>query len=86
MTDEKQEEKPESSEVNEGRPWIGIFMNNDGTLKITGHINNKIVAYGLLGAAKDSISNHIEKQVRIERVNNGSIIQNLRNGFNGFKK
>lgn len=76
------EDKPETNEVNDGRPWLAIFVQEDGSLKVTGHVNNKVMSYGLLESAKDSIRQHIDKQSKIERVNgSGGLIQHLRNGF-----
>lgn len=73
----KEEEKP----VNDGRPWLAIFINEDSTIKVSGHVQDKILAYGLLESAKDAIRKSIEKKSQIERVNgSGGLISMLRGG------
>lgn len=72
----------EQNQPNEGRPWIMIAINSDGSMKVSGFTNDKIIAYGLLASAKDLIKDHTDKLSKIERVNNsGGLIHSLRNGF-----
>lgn len=80
---EPEQPEPEKAkkEVNDGRPWLAIFLNEDESMKVTGHIQDKLLAYGLLESAKDAIRRSIDKKSQIERVNNsGGLIQFLRNG------
>ncbi len=77
--EEQEEKKPELP--NEGRPWLQIMVQADGTIRVHGHIKDKIVAYGLLGSANDAIREFHAKEAKIERVNAaGGLIHNLRNG------
>ena len=81
---ENQENKqPEDKKLpNDGRPYIVAAVNEDGSLKVTGTIDNKVLAYGILETAKDAIHDHISKQVKIEHVNmSGGLINRIRNGF-----
>lgn len=85
MSDTPKEPEPEpetEGKVNDGRPWLAIFLNDDNSIKVTGHVNNKLLAYSLLECAKDSVREHINKQAKIERVNgSGGLINMIRRGF-----
>jgi len=55
-------------------PSITIQVNENGSLTVSGTINDKILAYGLLESAKDIIREHVATQA----VN--SMIQAKKNG------
>lgn len=75
------EPKP-SDQPNDGRPWLAIALLEDGSLRVTGWTQDKMVAYGLLESARDAVKNDIETKAKIQRVNgSGGLIQNIRNGF-----
>ena len=77
---EMKDEKP--TLPNEGRPWLQLMIQEDGSIKVTGFVNDKILAYGLLGAARDAIKDSHDKEAKIERVNNsGGLVDVLRRRF-----
>lgn len=75
--------QPEVNEQpNDGRPWLALALLEDGSLKVTGWTQDKMVAYGLLESARDAIKNDIETKAKIHRVNGaGGLLTNIRNGF-----
>lgn len=80
LEDGKIEDKPVLP--NEGRPWLQLMLTSEGALKVTGHINDKILAYGLLGMARDVIKDFHDKEAKIQRVNNsGGLMETLRRRF-----
>lgn len=80
LEDEAKEQVPETP-VNDGRPWLAMFIEPDGSIKVTGFVHDKMLAYGLLEAAKDAIRKSVDKKAQIERVNgSGGLIHFLRNG------
>ena len=71
-----------NDQPNEGRPWLALALLEDGSLRVTGWTQEKMVAYGLLESARDAIKNDIETKAKIERVNGaGGLLHNIRNGF-----
>ena len=80
--DKRTEDNQEPNKPNEGRPFLMILMQADGSIMVKGHIEDKILAYGLLESARDAIKANMEKQIKIQNVNaSGGLIQHLRNGF-----
>lgn len=69
----------DASIPNDGRPWIGIFLNADGSVKVNGNIQDSIMAYGLLGVAGTLIEKHLEKNSKVENTR-GGILSFMRNG------
>lgn len=59
-------EQPEQQLPNGGRPHLVIAIKEDGSMVVTGSINEKILAYGLLDAARDAIQDHI---ARMQKAN-----------------
>lgn len=46
---------------------LTIILNPNGTVSVSGPINNLILCYGLLESAKDALKNHIQNsQSKIE--------------------
>ena len=84
MTDNQEglQSEPESPKVpNDGRPWLQLLLTEDGHMKVTGWHNDKIVAYGLLGMARDAIAENHLKGAKIERVNRGNLIDVVRRNW-----
>ena len=80
MTDNQEslQSEPEvPKEPNDGRPWMQIFLQADGSIKVTGWVQDKLLAYGLLGSAKDAIQEVQAKEVKIHRVNNSGGLLNM---------
>ena len=78
--DESNGDKP--AVPNEGRPWLQLFIQKDGSMSVHGSIQNKVMAYGLLDVARDAIKDFHDKQAKIERVNHsGGLINTIRGGF-----
>lgn len=69
---------------NDGRPYILIQIQQNGSMSVSGAINELVTALGLLETAKISIVKHIEniQKNRIQPVK-GGIINFLRNGKRG---
>lgn len=66
---------------NDGRPYIIVTIQEDGSMKVSGSIEDKILAYGLLASAKDEIRKFHDKREKEGRVrNSGGLIQMLRRG------
>lgn len=40
-----------------------IIMHDDGSVAVNGPIENKLLAYGLLEIAKDTVTKHVDKLV-----------------------
>ena len=75
-------EPSKSTLPNDGRPWLMILVNQDGSIKVSGTVDDKILAYGLLSVARDAIKDSHDKTAKIERVNgSGGLIANLRRGL-----
>ena len=56
-------DKPDMPKLpNDGRPYLTIAVTADNNLSINGSIQDKVLAYGLLEAARDAIKSHIETQ------------------------
>lgn len=75
MTDEL---KPEGEQKEVVYPHILIQVMPDGGITVSGSINDKVLAYGLLVYAKDEITKHIDKQLEKQAVE--SIIRLKKNG------
>lgn len=77
------EDRTESNNLpNEGRPFIMIRVMEDGTVDVQGFVPNNVVAYGMLGVARDQFHAAAEKKSKIERVNgSGGLLRHIRNGF-----
>ena len=76
-----EDEKKEAPELpNGGRPYLQIMIQEDGSLRVAGSTQERMLAYGLLEIARDMIKDNSDKQAKIERVNGGSIINRLRQG------
>jgi len=71
----QEEQKPEAV-----YPRLVIEVQENGIIKVTGHINDKILPYGLLQAAKDAIKEHLDYQSLMKIKKNGG-----HNRFNIFK-
>lgn len=76
---ESQRENPTPDTPNGGRPWIGIFVNEDGSIKVNGNMSDKVIAYGLLEVARDLIGKHLDMNHKVEDTK-GHILSFLRNG------
>lgn len=61
-------EQPEQQAPNGGRPHLVIALKEDGSLVVTGSINEKILAYGLLDSARDAIQDHITRMQKAQIV------------------
>lgn len=84
MSESEQESTPQDDVAklpNEGRPYITIAIKADQTIGVFGTIQDKVIAYGLLGAARDAIQTHIDEQnkVRIAKPEH-RILNFLRSG------
>ena len=69
MTEPIDPNKPEvkTEEIpNGGRPWLQITIMEGGALNVQGSINDKILAYGLLEAARDAIAAHLLRLSQIK--------------------
>ena len=44
--------------ANDGRPWLGIFVEKNGAIKVNGFIEDKEMSLGLLKYAKLLIEQH----------------------------
>jgi len=74
--------KDKQQAPNDGRPWLMIAINADNTVKVSGHVDDRVLSYGLLSVAKDTIKDFHDKQAKIDRVNaSGGLINRLRSGM-----
>ena len=74
---EQDPNKPEvkTEEIpNGGRPWLQITIMEGGALNVQGSINDKILAYGLLEAARDAIAAHLLRLSQIKPNGNHGIL------------
>ena len=78
----------ESNEVNPEQkielPRLIIQMNENGSITVSGPINDKILSFGMLEGAKDAIRDHIHKSQQALLVqpngNKHGLLNYLRNG------
>ncbi len=63
------------------RPKLIIEIQDDGSVRVDGCVNDKILAYGMLDAARDAIRDHIAKNTR--RVMPVSLMPEITNGGRG---
>lgn len=47
---------------------LTIIMNPDGTIRVDGPINNKVLSYGMLDLAKDAIFEHHMKLIQSKLI------------------
>lgn len=62
-------------------PELTIRVNPNGSVTVHGPINDKILAYGMLEAARDAIFEHSMRQIAsIIKPNGGGMLSRLRGG------
>jgi len=54
--------KDKQQAPNDGRPWLMIAINADNTVKVSGHVDDRVLSYGLLSVAKDTIKEWVQEQ------------------------
>lgn len=75
-----EDNKPEEQKPELQYPRLVIEVQENGTIKVSGSINDKVLAYGLLESAKDAIKEHLDHQSLMKIKHNGH------NRLNIFKR
>jgi hypothetical protein len=58
MSDDIRQLRPQAPKV---QTQIIVSMLDNGTINVTGPIQNKLLCYGMLEVAKDVVRNHVER-------------------------
>ena len=77
MTEQTPEVKSEDV-PNGGRPWLQVIVREDRSIQVSGSINDKVLAYGLLEAAKDAVRDHIQSLSQSKLVKPNGFLNGLR--------